>query len=733
MSINMAAKVRGKVYGPKMATVKNMRKYVVLALTLAASSAAVAQTSAPAEAPKLTLDPVFVNAQKREEPLQNVPASITALGEKTIQDADITSIRDASFYVPNLTLQEFSNRRLSFPFIRGIGSGRNSPAVTTYIDNVPQLSFATSNIELVDISRIEVLRGPQTTLYGRNTLGGVINIFSSKADTENFAAGGRADIGNYMLQDYRGYVNVPIEKGLAAIRVAGGFTSRDGYTKNLYTGNDLDSREAEFGKFALTLTPNERLEITWRFNGERARDGDYALYDLASVRANPHRAFRDYEGYSDRDIAGTSLEVNYRLDWATFTSVSAYKGFESRDVTDLDASPADLIRRTNREKQTDFTQEFRLASPTEAPIVLNENAKLSWLVGVFVFDTDYQQRAANEYRPDAVGFGIVPFPFTGFENGDLRDTGIGVFGQATLTLFENLDLTAGLRYDYEDKGAELRSFADSIFIPGSSVDAGADFSQVTPRFAAAYRWSKDIMTYASVAQGYKSGGFNASAPSGSTTYEPESAWTYEVGAKTDWFDRKLSLNATAYYINWTDLQLDVPTGAPGVFYIDNVGSAWSTGAEVELVARPTDWLDVFAGIGINRAKFAEYIQPSGASAAGNRLPFAPDITANLGVQITQRFDRNMYGYVRPEVLLVGQYAYDASSAASQAAYSITNIRIGLGSTNFNGAHVRLEGWCRNVFDQNYVPLAFPFQLAPSGYVGESGAPRTFGVSLSVDF
>jgi iron complex outermembrane receptor protein len=184
------------------------------------------------------------------------------------------------------------------------------------------------------------------------------------------------------------------------------------------------------------------------------------------------------------------------------------------------------------------------------------------------------------------------------------------------------------------------------------------------------------------------------------------------------------------------MQLDVPTGAPGVFFIDNVGKAYSYGLETELTARPVEPWEIFTGLSLGHARFEEYIQPSGASAAGHALPFAPVATWNAGTQYTLHLNRDLYAYARGEFLLVSEYNYDASAAQAQDLYTLTNFRVGLGGRfdALGGAvNWRLEGYVDNAFDTVYVPLAFPFALAPSGYVGENGAPRTYGVRLSLGF
>jgi len=717
------------------------RSRVLLAAALAAVFPGVLHADAPATQPAASdplpppsatpthwsLDPVVVTAQKRPENAQDVSASLTAISAQTIQDANIQNILDAAAYAPDVNMSHFTNRRLVFPFIRGIGSGRNSPAVTTYIDGVPQLSYATANQEFLDVHGVEFVRGPQGTLYGRNALGGVINV-NSNTPTNKLTLESTSTAGNYHFLDERATVNVPVIKDVLSVRVSGGASGRNGYATNLVTGNDVDRKEAEFGSLAVWFAPSADWDFTLRIHAERDRDGDYALSDLSSIRATPWRVSHGFEGDSLRDIAGTSLTANYFTQYATFTSVTGFQDWRSQDLTSLDYTPGDLIRRQNRERQNDFTQELRAASPTDHPLVLCDAAKLSWVGGLFVFASDYQQHVGNTYRPAAVPALGLPFAFTQYNDAALRDLGLGVFGQATITIFDKLDLTAGIRFDAERDTAGLAGYTDSPYLPTSSAHPASSFDNVSTRWGAAWHWTPDLMTYADASQGYKAGGFNATAPVDKTAFNPEHAWNYEVGTKSSWFDKRLTANVDYFYIDWRHMQLDVPTGTPDTYFIDNVGQAHSQGAEFELTGRPQKNLEIFGGVSYMQSQFDSYTQPSGISAHGNDLPFAPDVTWNVGAEYSHKLCDQATAFIRAEEVGTSRYFYDASNAASQGAYAMTNFRLGI-----RGHHWALEGYVENAFEAHTVPMAFPFQLAPSGYVGENGIPRLYGVSLRLDF
>jgi iron complex outermembrane receptor protein len=691
---------------------------------IALGQATTQPATSPEPLPQMTLQPVVVTAQKREEPLEDVPVSVTAIDSQTIQDQDITNIKQASYLAPNLNIQQFTPPRESFPFIRGIGSGQNSPAVTTYIDGVPQLSFSTSNIQLVDIDRIEFLRGPQGTLYGRNTLGGVINIYTLQpGDTTHGDI--TATGGNYSLQDYRGGVRGPIVPGQAYYAFAGGYVGRDGYTRNFFNNDSVDDVNELFGRLELRFTPTPDWDLRLTLNGERDADGDFPLYDLGSLRRSPHLIDHNYEGEAHRNVGQLAFNAIFHGQDVDFTSVTALQYFQSKELTDLDETQFPAATRANLEQQRNAIEEVRLMSPDGKPIVINKDVSFSWITGALFFASGDESRVGNSESALA-----SPVAFTANQDSNINQVGIGVYGQGTTTFWNKLDLTLGGRVDYEYQHANLSNTFVPAIAPAFVGGDQKDYTQFEPRFAADYRWTKNFMTYASVAEGYRAGGFNSTFPTpAQIPFGPERSWSYEVGEKTTLMDNRLTFNADVFHIDWHHLQLDTPIlGEPSAFYISNAGDARSTGCEIEGDYVVLPGLDFFAGFGFTHARFERAIQPNGHSAEGNFLPQSPETTWNAGTQYTLPLPHDLRAYARAEVIGVGPYAYDASNAEGQSAYILTNFRLGIG-----GPWWRVEGFVNNAFDTNYVPLAFQFPGSPSGYVGESGDPRTFGITVGLNF
>ena len=243
----------------------------------------------------------------------------------------------------------------------------------------------------------------------------------------------------------------------------------------------------------------------------------------------------------------------------------------------------------------------------------------------------------------------------------------------------------------------------------------------------AYHWTDDLLTYASAAEGFKAGGFNTKAPVGQVSFGEEESWCYEAGVKQAWLNRRVTTNLALFYIDWQDLQLDVADAThPGSFYLDNVGAARSVGGEFEVQAKVVRGCEVFAGVGYANAEFEEYTDPIAGDVSGNQLVFVPEYTYNLGVNLTRELRHDLSVFLRPELVGVGPFSYDAGNTQGQDAYFLVHVRTGV-----RFGHWTAELWVRNALDADYIPVAF--QPSPGMFVGESGAPRTVGCTLTATF
>ncbi len=684
-----------------------------------------AEDTTPAVTPPTPLElDLVVTARRWQEPLQLVPGSVTVVSKQTIQASGAQELSDIEHLVPNLTLPDFSVRWLNFPFVRGIGSGRNAPAVTTLIDGVPQLSYVTANQDLSAPERIEFIRGPEGSLYGRNSLAGAINIVPSQP-SKSPEGTATISIGNFAMRDIRGGASGPV--GTAQVGVHLGYSARNGYTINDLTGHSLDTREAIFGD-AQVLWPHVgawslRLSVT----AERDHDGDYGLGDLATLRKRPWHVAQDFEGFTHRDLIQPVFTAVRDGKSSEFTSITALQNWSTHDLTDGDFSAYDLYRQGTNQSQQAWTQEFRLGSKTQDA---RPNAP-RWLLGTLLFTDKDDPTNFTNFSAMAAAAQSVPFAFTNFNAAKQRNTGASLYGQWRQPLLAHWALTLGLRDDFEHRAVDLQSFTNPALSAPSSTSPARDFNKATPQFSLDYRLSPRAFCYASVLNGYKTGGFNANAPAGQTGYNAETSTTYETGIKTTWAHNRGTANLCLFSTKWDNMQLDTPLPAfPSQFYITNAGAAHSEGAEFEITARPATGVELFGGVGLLSSAFNSGSMSAGADVSSHSLPMAPSATGHLGAQVTRNLTPRTSAFLRAEAQFTGQYYYDATNNAAQTGFTLVNLH--LGATH--GAW-RAEIWSKNLFNQPYCPLAYPVPagLTPSGYVAASGAPRTFGVSLSRQF
>ena len=478
---------------------------------------------------------------------------------------------------------------------------------------------------------------------------GLVNVTSVRPSLSAWTGSAYVPLGNSSARELRAGLSGPIVNGRLGLAASMAYGQRDGFTRNEITGRTLDDRSAFAGKAQLLWTPSAAWEARAIVSGERARDGDYALHDLAALRATPFRAARDFEGFTHRDILNTTVLARREGARLAFSTTTGFVRWKTEDATDLDYSPLPLVTRENAEDAFQFTQEVRLASAAGAPVRVSDAVSLKWQTGVFLFTQNYDQDAVNNFAP------FLLSPFLGFPvsqtspQAQLDDAGVGVYGQATTTLRDRLDVTAGARFDYETKDARLSTFFTPGIAPPTDVTGEESFSNVSPQLAVAFRPGPDRTVYAALSRGFKAGGFNPSSPVGREAYAEEHTWHVEGGLKTS-FGGRVSASAAVFFIDWEDLQLNLPDPAvPAQFFIANAGAATSKGIEVEVNARVTPVspgpsgrtldVDVFGALGYTHARFGESSAASGLQVEGNDLPNAPGYTATARSATVARRER----------------------------------------------------------------------------------------------
>ena len=689
---------------------------------------------AQAQAPvgPIQMPPVTVTAQKEPADAQKLPVSVTAVGSDALSHGGVSIVSEAAIWAPNTNFTEFTARKLSNPTFRGIGSSPANPGITTLIDGVPQLNTNSSSQTLLEVEQVEFVRGPQSALFGRNTLGGLVNITTRRPSLSAWSGTVLVPFANESGLGLQGGVAGPLKNGKVGFSAAFDYQSRDGYTTNSVTGNDLDSREGFSGRAQLAWAPSDIWDTRVIVAGERARDGDYALGDLAALRATPFVVARDFEGRTDRDVLSTTFLTQRRGSGVTFSTTTGVVHWDTRDLTDLDYTPFPLATRDNKENDLQFSHETRFASAPAAPVRLSDDLTMQWQTGVVLFTQNYEQDAINSYSPGLISPSLDFSLDQHIPQSALDDVGLGLFGQAMMTFRQRLDVTFGARFDQEWKDATLRSFFDQPvpFLPSSVVTADESFSNVSPQAAVAFHLQPNRTIYGSFSQGFKAGGFNPSSPVGDEVYDEEHTWHAEGGWKSTWAGGRVVANAAAFFIDWDDIQLNLPDpNALGQFYIANVGAATSRGVEFEVSARPDEHVWLFGSLGYTRARFKDGSESGGVEVSGKTLPNTPRQTAMVGIEVARPVNQRLSVVGRAESVFTGSFEYNNANTARQDGYSVTNFR-GI----IRSGRLIVEAWVRNAFNTFYVPVAFEYPaFAQSGFIGEAGRPRTFGVTVGTGF
>ncbi len=684
-------------------------------------------SAAPAagEDKPLVLAPIVVTAEKREENVQDIPASVSVLPAEEIEDSGLNDIGGIAARVPNMRIVNWGMRGNSYVFVRGIGAVSNDPAVGFYVDDVNYGDSRVFDSNLFDIERIEVLRGPQGTLYGRNSLGGVINIVTKKPDNE-FHAFAEQTFGDYETVASTLALRAPLVKDKLFFGVSGMWEQRDGYTRNDFDGDRVDSRNDVNGRAQLRWLPTENLDITASVDAENDDDGAVPVGLYKNVQRKPHHVDFDADGKYLRDSVGTSLRVAWDTPQVKVTSISAFRTYRDKAVSDQDFTPLSVADSSEKLRNRQFTQELRLASPDES------RGPLKWLGGVYYYDGRKEQD---------LDMNVYPFAMTSREDSTIDQNGVAVFGQATYTLFERLDITAGLRYDYSESSLDYNYGAAFGGVPNPLMDRAVDSSQhsgeLLPKFQIAYRWTPEFMTYAGISKGYRSGGFNSNFQRNEdASFDPEYSWTYELGLKSTWFDNRMTFNAALFYIDLEDQQVVQLQPGGANMMTKNAGRSRSMGVEAELTALLAEGLTFEGAAGWNKAEYREYSDSVlGADYKGNSTPLAPEYTYSLALQYRVPLAENidLFGrkgslglFTRAEVLGMGPSYWDDANTIKEDAYELVNIRAGLETGDMD-----LVFWVNNLFDTDYNAVVFTFPGYPT--YAQSGDPRTFGATFRVRF
>jgi iron complex outermembrane recepter protein len=697
---------------------------------------------------------IVVSARKRVETLTEVPIAISVIQGGDLEARGTARVKDAQAFIPNVALSDAGNSNSNTNIvIRGISTNARNvgfeSGVSVYVDGVFTGRPSSFNQDFVDIERLEVLRGPQGTLFGKNTIAGAINITTTKP---NYDFGGRvaAEYGSFDLMSGQAVLNLPIVADKAALRISGFGRKRDGLVRNIPNGERFNDEGSWGGRMQLRFQPNDKLTIDLGadyLDESRRQSFPETLDDPAAP--GPRTTVNDFIPLETRKLWGLNGTVALELGDHVLTSITAYRENDASAENDNDNTAGDVLVADFTDSQKQFTQEIRLVSPG--------GERFDYVLGAFYF---WQDSSA-----DHIGIFGRDFPFTGGTRvainslGSVETTSLAAYADAQFRLTDSLLLLGGLRYTHEEKKLAYRQTGQLlpgiIFQPIPLLTDKLSDNDVSPQVGISFQPRPTLNIYGRVSWGYKSGGWNAdfigssliaaavSNPAGDGRFDaadidfaPEQATNYEFGIKGQWLDRKLRANLAAFYTDYRNLQISQFLGVlNGGTVITNAGKAKIKGVELEFELRPSDRFGFSGSFGYLDATFADYAncEPGIPSCDGRRLPNAPKFSYAVGLDYRVPLSGELGLHFRTEMTGVSSSFTTAANVNRLSIGDYTLVNASLALTD-NDSGWNITAYVRNLFDKDYLTGAVNDDLLGTGRTfGGYGAPRTFGVRASFNF
>lgn len=730
---------------------------------LAISTSTFAQETAQADN---GVEDIVVTARMRTENLQDVPLAVTAFSAQAIQDRKIEGAADFLSATPNISINQSQNAGTSFITVRGVSQVRNGESpMAVVIDGVQQVTSRQLTQDLFDLERIEVLRGPQGALYGRNAIGGAI-VITTKRPSEQFE--GSASLGIGRDEDYRARASIsgPLAGENLRFRLAGSYRNLDGYYRNLYLGKkvdgveDINARGQIFAQLGENFTADLKAQYGRTTGGGANFQYQSANFDPARPcfldPGNPfggpapdaNRVSRSFcatnLGYNKRTTAQVSLKLEYDLGFATITNVTAYdrvKEYLEGDQFPYTAS-VDIFGTDGTQTQFEdveaYSNELRIASPSDQA--------LRWMVGAYYLDTkrfistttgdDNLQGILNIYRDPQ--FTNPVNPTLSFLADDNHNKAWALFGNLAYDITDRLEASVAGRYDKDKRQQSVLPNQTGSLPPGCAANNLAactkrnSYDLFQPKVSLKYEVSDNINLFGSWGIGFRSGQFNqsgvalaaqAAGVNGvSDVVKQEEAETFELGFKSDLFDRRLRLNGTVYTTSDKNPLYFVFIGSIGAQVLVNIDRVRSTGFELEAQAKLADGLDLFANYGYTRSRIKNYaVDPT---LVGNVTPYVPRETWATGLQYKATMTNGLGVFLRADVEHHGKQYWDPENSAARSSYELANLRFGFENPDGRWS---LIASVDNLFDKK-----FNSEWVLGGF-SHPGLPRTWSVDLSVKF
>lgn len=630
------------------------------------------------------LPAMTVTANKVEQRQEEVPASLSVLQGEDLRDAGVEDLEALARRTPSFGFQPFGQSGTNVPVVRGLTSSATafSSSMLMLVDGVPTLMGQGFDNNLLGVERVEILRGPQSTLYGRNAEAGVMSIHTRQPGDEPYALVD-ATLGSRDKRSLRFDLSQALVADTLYAGIAGEWREQDGFIDNTYRGGDEDDRERHNGQAVLRWTPAATTSATLRYSRQDYRDGGSQWGAAGAAHREVRSGTSSWNHSSGRSL---SLDVVHELDSGLrLRSITARNDFYDRVRQDTDFLPADVLHVERDHHLSTLSQEFRLEGEWE---------QSQWLLGLYAdrddHDLDFRQK--------------LPLGLTRTRV-DLGGNSTALFGQWTLPLASRWSLTLGARVEQDKVSLSPRN-------GGSRSD---EWQRFTPKLALHYAWTADTQLYASYSEGFRTGGFNAFAASaGYPGYDPEQVDAYEIGLKGWAADRRLRYSAALYWMDVSDMQVQQVV-QPGVVYITNAAEARSTGLELEADYLLGAHWRVQASLGLNRTRF-ERFRDGSADYQGNRNPFAPDLTGYLGL----RYDAAEGWYAQAGLSGVGRTYLDPANRYSRGGYGLLDL-----SAGYRFDHYGLAVYVENATDKRYDAVGYL-----NGMARVYSEPREIGLRLS---
>ena len=740
-----------------------LRGAILAVLSVAAAPTTVHAQTEPSPSATTGLEEIVVTARKRDEALLDVPVAVSAFSAQEIESAGITRPQDFIALTPNMTLVQTQNQGTSFIVVRGISQARNSePSVAVVIDGVAMANPSQFNQELFDIQSIEVLKGPQGALYGRNAIGGAIIINTIEPGD---ALAGKLTLGYDSGPGYKARAGVggPIgDSDTLRFQLSGSYFDTDGYTDNSYLDEEADPFKDVSGRARLIWEPNEAFRADLRASTSSV-DTQALYFNITEDVNDTSLDVRvNNRGVNWRDINGVSLKLDYETALGTLTSVTAYDTLEEMLTGDqFDFLPIEesVWTRfgipTGDQAQHQYldveavSQELRLTSPT--------GDRVNWIVGAYVIATD-RFIATGNVRD--IGDGKVPEvkrkpldPWLG-PGSDARQLTYladeqdnfawAVFADVSFNLTDQLEADVALRYDEDER--ENTTKTPQTFIPGPLQGIAfpgqvrtETWDEWQPKFTLRYKPNDDLMLYAGWSRGFRSGGFNqtgvgtAGIAGVGDIFDKEVADTIEAGIKAQWWDGRMSGGLTAYQTNSEGPYFFVFEPNTSTQNLGNLDEVEYTGFEAELQSQVTDWLDLYARAGYTDSEIKK--SDRAATDVGNQAPLVSEYTLNLGAQVRGNlpFGNDLTFFIRPDYQVIGDTWFYPDNFTKRDPVNLLNLRAG-----FGGEAWTLTAWSRNLTDEEYNaewspgPVGFPSPGYTNNFVFKA-PPMVWGIDFTYRF